>query len=242
MRAVAKQEVAALALRRVDWPGYDADVAIQIERVPGSDQRSAFYRCFDDDRQPSQCCDEPISLWEGSAVGVRARWELRKQQAGRRDSAMQRAMRRRICDIDTGSENGDGPSASVERRDMRNAVDTSRHSAHHGSARSRQRAGDLSRDALAVQGCLTSPDDRDDRSLQQIEAADSPQNRRWLRQIEERRRIVVVSARDGDCSGHGLTGAAAVRPVGRSPSSSRAGAPTNSRGGLPIPVAPPHSP
>src|SRR5438270_3509119 len=76
MRAVAKQEVAALALRRVDRPGYDADVAIQIERVPGSDQRSAFYRCFDDDRQPSQRRDEPISLWEGSAVGVRARWVL----------------------------------------------------------------------------------------------------------------------------------------------------------------------
>src|SRR2546423_8623946 len=182
MRAVPKQEVAALALRRVDRPGYDADVAMQIERVPRSDQSSAFYRCFDDDRQPSQRRDEPISLWEGSAVGVRARWELRKQQAGRRDAAMQRAMRRRICDIDTGSENGDGPSASVERRDMCNAVDTSRHSAHHRSARSRQRAGDLSRDALAVQGRLTSADDRDDRSLQQIEAADPPQNRRWLRQ------------------------------------------------------------
>src|SRR5438105_6628087 len=136
MRAVAKQEVAALALRRVDRPGYDADVAIQIERVPGSDQRSAFYRCFDDDRQPSQRRDEPISLWEGSLVRVRARWELRKQQAGRRYSPMQRAMRRRICDIDTGSENGDGPTAGVERRDMRNAVDTWRHSAHHRTARS----------------------------------------------------------------------------------------------------------
>ena len=122
-------------------------------------------------------------------------------------------MRRRIRDVHSGAEDRSCLSTRVERGDVRDAVDSPRHSAQHARAGAGERARQLAGHALAVHRCLTSSDDCHDGPIEHLEISDPPNAVRWVGKIQKRGGIIPFTQRDGDWrSNHGFTEAATVRP------------------------------
>lgn len=127
---------------------------------------------------------------------VRTKGKLGQQQTVSCNARVQRAMRRRIGDVDAGAKNRRRPSARIERGDVRDTVDTPRHPTDDRGAGAREAARQLTRHSHAVRRRLTRADDRDTWMIQYAQVADAPQSLRRIRQIEQGRRIVRMAKRN----------------------------------------------
>ncbi len=228
VRPVAQQQVAPLALRRVDGTGHDGDLASELDRVVGGDERAAVERRLDDDRERRNGGENPIPIRERSLVRMRARRKLRHHQSASDDLAVQRDVRTWIGNVGACAEDGDRRAARLQRGMMRRGVDPECHSADDARAGARERGRELARDSFAVSCRAPRADDRDERLVEQTQIADPPEPRRWVRQIVQRGRIRRVISRDA-FDDHGFTGAERRRGERRPSFSSRAAASTRRR-------------
>src|SRR5581483_8296772 len=100
MRTVAHEQIRTCTLRRIDRAGNDADLAIEIACVACGDECATADWRLDDDGDTSECRDDAIALWKRAFVRWRAGWQLRQDEAIRRDSPMQRHMPTRVRNVD----------------------------------------------------------------------------------------------------------------------------------------------
>ena len=119
-------------------------------------------------------------MHEGTAVRVLTGRQLGEEEPATTDPMVQRTVRRRIGDVDTGAENGRRTTTGFERSSVRNAIDPAGHAADDACARARQHGRELAGDPLAVRCRSARADYRDEWRSECIESADRPQLLWWV--------------------------------------------------------------
>jgi hypothetical protein len=98
----------------------------------------------------------------------------------------------RVRDIDASTQYGDGRPASRQRRAVCGAVDTARHPADDADSRVDESARQRSGRTLAVRCRAPSSDDRDARTIDQVELTDDEQKRWRVAEVAEVPGVVGV--------------------------------------------------
>jgi hypothetical protein len=133
------------------------DIATQVERVVGRDQRAASLSSLHDDREPAERRDDPAAPWkDAGAAGPHGNWD---DDTALGDSRVQRPVANRIGDVDAGAYH----AADVPPRasgTTRGRVYPACHSAHHAHASGAERAGQRVRSPYGVAPCADNGDRR----------------------------------------------------------------------------------
>ena len=145
----------------------------------------------------------PVASGEPVRLGRDAWRVLAHDRSRLRDPCDELRARSRIADVDARAQDRDRPASGVQGAAMRGRVDPVRRAAHDADAGAPESTAEVPGDLAAERGASPRPDDRDP-AFGSIDAIASHEQRdRWVVQLDDRRRVLVVVGGQEPCPGLG---------------------------------------
>ncbi len=194
-RAILEERVRSGGSRRENRARNRRDVAAVPRRATRRDEGAALLRGFDDADDAREARDDAVPNGKVPGLRFRSHRKLRDRGPRQEQRREQILLLRRVTDVDAAAEDGDGPSARVERGAVGRGVDAAgepRHDGHAGlGERGRERPSGVETRPRRPAGS----DDRDRRALGKGKTA-REEDWRGIVNLAEKRGVASVRQED----------------------------------------------